>query len=98
MDTAEITPKATIQITATVTYKGELQIFRRNTKPDFSKKMVDLVTSDNQRLYCEIRNSNIPKLERIEVDDVVLVEILFAGSEKNDKKYNNLYIINIQKK
>ena len=29
--------------------------------------------------------------------DIVDVDIIFAGSEKNGKCYNNLYIVNIEK-
>lgn len=89
--------KNSVQLQAEMTFIGELQVFRRNNKPDFSKKMVDLKTNDGQRLFCEVRNSKIPLLNDLSIGDIVTVELLFAGSEKNGKKYNNLYIVNIEK-
>lgn len=76
---------------------GELQIFRRENKPDFSKVMVDVKTSDGQKIYCEVRNSHIPTLNPLKIGDIVEIEYIFAGSEKNDKKYNNVFIVDIKK-
>lgn len=92
----EFVKKRPVKVTAKVTFIGELQIFRRNTKPDFSKRLVSLNTEDGQVMFCEIRNSKIPLINPIKIGDVVNVDIIFAGSEKNDKRYNNLYIVNLE--
>lgn len=76
---------------------GELQKFSRRNKPDFSKIMVGLKTVDNQVLFCEVRNSNIQMLRNINEGDVVTIEYIFAGSIKNNKQYNNIFITNLQR-
>ena len=89
--------KQTQNITVKVIDMSELQVFRRHDKPDFTKVMVDCETSDGQRFYCEVRNSNIPMLNPINVGDIVNIEYIFAGSEKKGKKYNNIFIVKIEK-
>lgn len=76
---------------------GELQVFSRRGRPDFSKRMVDAVTADGQKLYGEVRNSMIPVLNHFKVGDIVEIDYFFAGSEKDGKKYNNIIIVNLQR-
>ena len=82
----------------TVTDIGNMIQIRRTIKPDIYKKIITVVTSDNQKVFMEIRNTGIKELERegIEVGSFVEAEYLFEGSEKDDKKYNNVVIKNIK--
>lgn len=82
---------------AEVRFISEPQYFRRNKKPDFTKVQIDLMTPDMQVFYAEVRNSNIRQLNNIFVGDIVEVDYIFAGSEKDGKKYNNIYVLNIRK-
>jgi len=89
--------KITHPLIAQIVFMSEPQSFTRKNKPDFTKIVVTLITSDNQKLYCEIRNRNIRLLHDINKGDIVDLEYIFAGSEKNGKQYNNIYIVNIEK-
>ena len=82
----------------TVTEIGNMVQIRRTTKPDIYKKVLTLVTEDDQKVFMEVRNTGIKELERegvIEFSKVV-VEFMFEGSEKEDKKYNNVIIKSIK--
>lgn len=63
----------------------------------FRKAVLKLETEDSQVIFAELKNKDINKLDRqkIIVDSIVEVEVLFIGSEKNGKKYNNICIKNI---
>lgn len=87
--------KETINKVVQIVYMSEVKLFRRNKKQDFSKVMVDVVTTDDQTIYCEVRNNNIEILANFRVGDLVTIEFFFAGSEKNGKKYNNCVIVNM---
>lgn len=82
----------------TVTEISNIIQIRRTIKPDIYKKIITVITSDNQKVFMEIRNTGIKELERegIEVGSFVEAEYLFEGSEKDDKKYNNVVIKNIK--
>lgn len=82
----------------TVTEIGSMIQIRRTIKPDIYKKTITVVTPDNQKVFMEIRNTGIKELERegIEMNSFVEVEYLFEGSEKDDKKYNNVVIKSIK--
>lgn len=77
----------------------DLQVIQRNNAPELYKKMLTLETPDGQILYAELRNHKVNLIEKndINVQDDVLVEFSFQGSEKNGKRYNNIYINSIQK-
>lgn len=82
----------------TVTDIGNMIQIRRTIKPDIYKKVITVITPDHQKVFMEIRNTGIKELERegIEVGSSVEVEYLFEGSEKDDKKYNNVVIKSIK--
>ena len=87
------------KLTATVDEIGELVQIRRTHKPDLFKVVLTLRTDDMQILYPEIRNTGLKILERegIVVGSKVEVEFTFQGTEKNEKKYNNILIQSIRR-
>ena len=48
----------------TVTEIGNMVQIRRTTKPDIYKKVLTLVTEDDQKVFMEVRNTGIKELER----------------------------------
>lgn len=77
---------------------GEIQQIRRTTKPDLLKRTISIVTEDGQKVFMEIRNSYIKELQRegVEKNSYVEVGYVFEGSERNDKKYNNIVLKRIK--
>lgn len=88
--------KTNISLTCLILEIGEEQKFNRTNKKPFSKRMVSLQTSDGQKLFAEVRKMYL--LDGIHENDIVDVKISFAGSEKNNKKYNNIFINGLKKK
>lgn len=82
--------KQNIPLVCQVIEIGEEQTFNRTNKKPFSKRMISLETSDGQKLFAELRKMHL--LNGINEGNIVNVEISFAGSEKNGKKYNNIFI------
>lgn len=80
-----------------VTEISDLIHIERNNLPDLFKKMVNVVTVDNQRVFAEIRNKNLNQLEDIKENDIVDIQFAFQGSVKDGKNYNNIYIHTIKK-
>jgi len=77
---------------------GPIVQIRRTTKPDLLKKTLTILTEDGQKVFMEIRNTSIKELQRegIELHSLVRVNFIFEGSEKDDKKYNNILIRKIK--
>lgn len=82
-----------------VTFIGDLVQIRRTGKPDIFKKVLSIETLDKQVLYPEIRNQGLKVLEREGVEEGHEVDITFEfqGSEKGDKRYNNILITSIKR-
>lgn len=80
-----------------VTEISDLIHIERNNLPDLFKKMINVVTIDNQRVFAEIRNKNLSQLEDIKENDIVDIQFAFQGSVKDGKNYNNIYIHTIKK-
>lgn len=78
---------------------GELIYIKRDNSPDMYKKMLVLETEDGQRVYPELRNKKLNLAEDFNIveGDIVEIEYSFEGSEKNGKRYNNIYINSIKK-
>ena len=91
--------RAYFKLKGTVQLIGDLVHIERNQKPDLYKKVLTIETPDGQVLFPELRNNKIKTLERdnITVGCAVEIEYSFQGSEKNDKRYNNIYINKITK-
>lgn len=88
------------QLSGKIIHIGEFQnIPRRATLgvPDINKRVITIETEDKQRLYPELRNTKLKLIEDkgLEVGMKVQIEYSFEGSEKDGKRYNNLYLNNI---
>lgn len=77
---------------------GELVHIKRKGIPDLYKRVLTIETADGQKLYPELRNQKLKLLDReqIDVNSIVSIEYSFEGSEKNGKRYNNIYINSIK--
>ena len=82
----------------TVHVIGELVHIKREGIPDLYKKVLTVETPDGQVLFPELRNGKLKMLETEKITQGSTVEIkyLFQGSEKNGKRYNNIYIFSIK--
>ena len=82
----------------TVHVIGELVHIKREGIPDLYKKVLTVETPDGQVLFPELRNGKLKVLETEKITQGSTVEIkyLFQGSEKNGKRYNNIYIFSIK--
>lgn len=92
------TEKSYFNLKGTVRMIGELVHIKRDGIPDLYKKVLTIETPDGQILFPELRNGKLKMLENqgIEVGSTVAIQYLFQGSEKNGKRYNNIYIYSIE--
>ena len=77
---------------------GELVHIERKGIPDLYKRVLTIETAEGQKLYPELRNQKLKLLDReqIDINSLVSIEYSFEGSEKNGKRYNNIYINSIK--
>ncbi len=87
------------KLKGTVHVVGELVHIERQGIPDLHKKVLTVETPDGQVLFPEVRNGKLRMLEieGITQGSTVEIEYLFQGSEKNGKRYNNIYVFSIKK-
>lgn len=92
------TEKNYFKLKGTVHVVGEELHIERNGIPDLFKRVLTIETPDGQILYPELRNAKLKMIESegIKQGSTVEIEYLFQGSEKNDKRYNNIYIYSIK--
>lgn len=92
------TDKIYFSAKGTVQMIGDLVEIKREGIPDMRKKVLTLETPDGQILFPELRNAKLEMLdsENIEIGSAVEIYFLFQGSEKNGKRYNNIYIHSIK--
>lgn len=80
---------------------GDLILMQNKVKKTtVYKKVLHLSFKDGrQSFYMDVVNSKLKDLELQNIDkgDTVSVEFSFRGSEKNGKKYNNIYCNSITK-
>ena len=78
---------------------GEPTHIQRGDLPDIYKRVLTVETYDGQVLYPELRNSKMRMIDTEGIQEGSAVEIYFTfqGSEKNGKRYNNIYIYRIKK-
>lgn len=86
--------KSYFNLKGTVHLVGDLVHIERNGIPDLYKRVLTVETPDGQILYPELRNGKLKMLEseNIKQGSTVEIQFLFQGSEKNGKRYNNIYI------
>ena len=89
--------KEYLKIKGVITEIGELVHIQREGIPDLYKKVLTLETIDEQVLYPEVRNAKLKLLDNMYENSTVEIEFSFEGSEKNGKRYNNIYINYITK-
>jgi len=90
--------KSYFSLKGTVHLVGELVHIKRDGIPDLYKKVLTVETPDGQILFPELRNGKLKMLETegITQGSTVEIQYLFQGSEKNGKRYNNIYIYSIK--
>lgn len=90
--------KSYFKLKGTVHVVGDLVHIERNDIPDLHKRVLTVETPDGQILFPELRNGRLKMLEseNITQGSTVEIEYLFQGSEKNGKRYNNIYIYSIK--
>ncbi len=90
--------KSYFKLNGTVHLVGDLVHIKRDGIPDLYKRVLTVETPDGQVLFPELRNGKLKMLETegITQGSTVAIEFLFQGSEKNDKRYNNIYIYSIK--
>lgn len=89
--------KEYLKIKGVITEIGELVHIQREGITDLYKKVLTIETIDEQILYPEVRNAKLKLLDNMYENSTVEIEFSFEGSEKNGKRYNNIYINNITK-
>lgn len=89
--------KSYFKLNAKLIEVGELIHIKRENLPDIFKKVLVLKTKDGQRLFPEIRNKKLSMMDNLVIGDLVEIEYTFEGSEKDNKRYNNIYINTIKK-
>jgi len=82
-----------------VTNLGNLIHIPRKGIPDLFKRVLTVELLDGQVLYPEVRNQRLKLLDKEKIEEDCLVELgyTFEGSEKNGKRYNNIYVNSIKK-
>jgi hypothetical protein len=78
---------------------SELIVIKRTDNIDLKKLVLTVETDDGQVFYPELRYSKIELIKKLNINikDKVKLTFSFQGSEKNGKKYNNIYIKDIKK-
>jgi len=87
--------KEYLKIKGVITEIGDLVHIQRTGIPDLYKRVLTIETIDEQVLYPEVRNAKLKLLDNLYENSTVEIEFSFEGSEKNGKRYNNIYINNI---
>lgn len=79
-------------ITGYITYiSPEIEV-NNVGRPMYLKRMVTVVSNDGQKFFGEIRKNKLTLLDSINTRQELKIGYLFEGSERDNKKYNNIYI------
>ena len=83
----------TFKVKGMVLEIGDLIHTKKENNPDLYKKTLTIKTADGQKLYVDVINKRLKSLEKEDISEGVIVdlEISFKGSERDNKKYNNIY-------
>lgn len=83
----------------TIHYISELMVIPRENNVDLKKVELTVETDDGQVFFPELRYNKIHFIKKLDLKpkDRVKLVFTFQGSEKGDKKYNNIYIVGIIK-
>lgn len=91
--------KDVFYLTGEVRFIGELERIKRQGIPDIHKRVLTVETIDGQILFPEVRNRRLSLLDdnNIQEGSEIELQYIFQGSEKNGKRYNNIYISDIKR-
>ena len=79
-------------ITGYITYiSPEIEV-NNVGRPMYLKRMVTVISNDGQKFFGEIRKNKLTLLDSINTRQELKIGYLFEGSEKDNKRYNNIYI------
>lgn len=58
------------------------------------RSVVTVVTEDEQKLFLEVREAVINKIEKLGIinGDAVEIGFVFLGSQKGERRFNNLFL------
>lgn len=78
---------------------GLVQLNRKKDGKDIYKKVLTIKEADGQLSYIDVLNQRIKSVEdqNIEEGDIVEIEYSFKGSERDGKKFNNIFCNSITK-
>ncbi len=70
-----------------------IEIIEYNNKKK-KRSIVTVITEDNQKLFLEVREATINKIMKLGIvpGDTIEIGFVFLGSEKGDRKFNNLFL------
>ena len=88
-----------LKLRGVVKHITERTVIKRKTNKDLIKRVLTIETFDQQVLFPELRNNKLKLLEQelIAEGSQVEIEFSFEGSEKNGKRYNNIYLHSIKR-
>jgi hypothetical protein len=89
--------KKTFKFTGLIQQITGVETILRDNKFPIIKKLFELETVDGQILFIEARNKSMKLLDNITEPVIVEVEVVFEGSYKNDKMYNNINLVSLTK-
>jgi hypothetical protein len=80
-------------------FKGmtPIEILTTEGRPPKKRSTIIFQTDDEQVLYLETRNAVIARIEKLglQTNDMVKVGVVFIGSEKKGRRYNNIFLNHI---
>ena len=80
------------ELKAYIEYIGQIETYERKNKSSLVKQNITLKTKDGQRLFAELRSHCFEKVKYLRKGQSVKIGYNFAGSIKNNKRYNNIII------
>ena len=69
----------------------------KQNKP-VSKRLLTVVTPDEQKLFVEVRGKVLERMQELNVSfgDIIEIGIYFSGSSKKDHKFNNICCVSFR--
>ena len=79
-----------LYVTGKLSHIGPIEDFPGRKGQTFQKRVLGLDTEDGHIMFFQVRPKNFEQVQFFRVGMDVKVGVYFAGSEKEDKKYNNI--------
>lgn len=83
-----------ITVKGVITEISEELKFKR-PQGNITKVNIDIELENGEILFAEIRNHRLKLVDKIVIGESYFIDIVFEGSYKNGRKYNNLTVHNI---